>query len=456
MPININLGGAVDTYRTGKARDEMMRLQNQFFNRNTQSDIPRAKLPEGTPGAPEMPPTLTPRDTSGFAQELSNLLVRYGDIPEVKEFEKRIINLQAQEGVDKYKQADTRMRMAEQQGPDAWMTAPKDELQKISEGQVLNEMYGSDKYGLAGEFGLTSNTSDKAKEFMSNLRTQDSRETQKINPRDKQFRLRWTKDNPEEIQKTKDSIDALVQGELMRPEIGEALKTEADFDTPSVRDAIRSLLSTPEKKYQTLSQTGDLEAQVGAKKKSAGIQAEYSTKAGIPGSFKGSQYLAGNYAKRLEQAEMALNELQGAGFDPSTMYNQIAKSDALTAIKDPQQRKYAQALRNFINATLRRESGAAIADHEFDSAIKQYFPQFNDDPETQEQKRQNRLDVLSSFRAEAGGAFDQIKGERAKVDREMSRTGNRDIPSISTEEEYNNLEPGQQYYDPNGVLRRKK
>ena len=48
-----------------------------------------------------------------------------------------------------------------------------------------------------------------------------------------------------------------------------------------------------------------------------------------------------------------------------------------------------QAERDFVNAVLRRESGAAIAESEFESAKKQYFPQPGDSEETIKQKSIN-------------------------------------------------------------------
>ncbi len=49
-----------------------------------------------------------------------------------------------------------------------------------------------------------------------------------------------------------------------------------------------------------------------------------------------------------------------------------------------------QAQRDFINAALRRESGAAIAESEFENARLQYFPQPGDTPEVVKQKQKNR------------------------------------------------------------------
>lgn len=65
--------------------------------------------------------------------------------------------------------------------------------------------------------------------------------------------------------------------------------------------------------------------------------------------------------------------------------------------------RYEQAQRDFINAVLRQESGAVIADTEFDNARKQYFPQPGDTPAVMRQKAENRRMAIQGI-AEAAGA----------------------------------------------------
>ena len=74
-----------------------------------------------------------------------------------------------------------------------------------------------------------------------------------------------------------------------------------------------------------------------------------------------------------------------------------------------------QAQADFINAVLRRESGAVISDSEFANAAKQYFPQPGDKDEVLEQKRQNRATTLLGFEREAGPAA-QPRPNSAKQD----------------------------------------
>lgn len=64
-----------------------------------------------------------------------------------------------------------------------------------------------------------------------------------------------------------------------------------------------------------------------------------------------------------------------------------------------------QAKRDFINAQLRRESGAVISEQEFDNANKQYFPQPNDPPQVLEQKRRNRQIVIDGMARDSGPTY---------------------------------------------------
>lgn len=66
------------------------------------------------------------------------------------------------------------------------------------------------------------------------------------------------------------------------------------------------------------------------------------------------------------------------------------------------QQKVEQAQRNFVNAVLRVESGAAISDSEFRNAVKQYFPQPGDAQGVIEQKRANRATAIQGLQTMAG------------------------------------------------------
>ena len=239
-------------------------------------------------------------------------------------------------------------------------------------------------------------------------------------------KLAFTEAHPELVAEGMERLKAL------RSTYGEnyldGMETYLRTDVVGALKDLMSVQGRTEEKVRSLYETmpGEVE-KAGRKAGAAGeagtrarIKTEYETKTGIPGSFKASQYAAGNYAHRIEQSESVLSDLNKSGFDPGSFYNMIKSADAVNAIKDPEQRKYAQAMRNFINATLRRESGAAIAESEFTNANKQYFAQLNDDAETLSQKAETRARVLDAFKAEAGGAYDQIVQQSKSRDKDTS------------------------------------
>lgn len=71
-------------------------------------------------------------------------------------------------------------------------------------------------------------------------------------------------------------------------------------------------------------------------------------------------------------------------------------------LQSPEQQQVEQAQRDFVNAVLRQESGAAISASEFDNARKQYFPQPGDTPEVIAQKQASREAEINGFRVSAG------------------------------------------------------
>lgn len=112
------------------------------------------------------------------------------------------------------------------------------------------------------------------------------------------------------------------------------------------------------------------------------------------------------YSNRMTASDKVLTGLE-AGGKPN--YNPVAIkailtgpgviSDATNYYASKETQSAAQAMRDFINATLRRESGATITPPEFDNAMKQYFPQVGDKPEVLAQKRANRETAIAGIAA---------------------------------------------------------
>lgn len=68
----------------------------------------------------------------------------------------------------------------------------------------------------------------------------------------------------------------------------------------------------------------------------------------------------------------------------------------------PEAQKFDQAQRDFVNAVLRRESGAVISEEEFANAKVQYLPQPGDSPEVITQKRANRETTIRGLEISSG------------------------------------------------------
>lgn len=110
---------------------------------------------------------------------------------------------------------------------------------------------------------------------------------------------------------------------------------------------------------------------------------------------------------RARDSMQVLNQLEGEGTDLGA---KIANNIPIVGnyLQTPEYRQYDQARRDFINAVLRRESGAVIADSEFANAERQYFPQPGDDPQTIAQKRQNRENAIKGFEIGSGDGVNRI------------------------------------------------
>ncbi|WP_299109796.1 hypothetical protein [uncultured Bradyrhizobium sp.] len=123
-----------------------------------------------------------------------------------------------------------------------------------------------------------------------------------------------------------------------------------------------------------------------------------------PQTMTEGQANAALYADRMRAADkiIAANETSGISFGEKAKASIPGVGNYFVS-EDYQ--KLDQARRDFINAVLRRESGAAIAESEFENANKQYFPQPGDKPEVLKQKAENRLLALDGISRAAGPAY---------------------------------------------------
>jgi len=107
-----------------------------------------------------------------------------------------------------------------------------------------------------------------------------------------------------------------------------------------------------------------------------------------------TQAKALQFGSRMQAAEGILDRLSTAGVNQPGLIKRgadaVGLGTAANWTQSAEQQQVEQAQRDFINAALRRESGAAIADSEFSNARQQYFPQPGDSREVIAQKQRNR------------------------------------------------------------------
>lgn len=145
------------------------------------------------------------------------------------------------------------------------------------------------------------------------------------------------------------------------------------------------------------------------------------------------------FGTRMREADKILRDLDGK-YSPAAINTKVGAENigGLTGaaasmignrILSSEDQRAEQAQRDFINAVLRRESGAAIAQSEFDNAKRQYFPQPDEDPRSAAQKARARQVAIQGLLAEvpegrrnsiqvpeipapAGGPFNDADKER--------------------------------------------
>jgi hypothetical protein len=156
--------------------------------------------------------------------------------------------------------------------------------------------------------------------------------------------------------------------------------------------------------------TGQVQPVMGADGKP--VQGKTATKNLTEGQAK-----ANLFGSRMVESDRILSDLEGkyspmavnakAAMGELPLIGGIAGAIGNTALSSAGQQAE-QAQRDFINAVLRRESGAVIAETEFQNAKKQYFPQPGDDKKVLEQKRRNRATAISGMAAEIPGGLRSV------------------------------------------------
>jgi hypothetical protein len=106
----------------------------------------------------------------------------------------------------------------------------------------------------------------------------------------------------------------------------------------------------------------------------------------------------------MRSSQTSLNDLESQGTDLGAALLNKDPTGLANYAQSPEYQLYDQAKRDFVNALLRRESGAVIAPSEFANAEAQYFPRPGDSPEVIAQKRKNRDNAIAGVTVGAGNS----------------------------------------------------
>ena len=234
-----------------------------------------------------------------------------------------------------------------------------------------------------------------------------------------------TKGEAETALKDKATFTAFIE------ETGSAFNPE-DFSKPEAKTALRIHKQTEEVKdlIMTVGEDGlPIMAKLRIKPDGSGyenllaVKAELTTLAnkqkterGIKGkSLSEQQGNALMYSERLKFDNETMDRavLQGVAPGDDLLNNLLSSLSGektfsfYNAVIDPEFQVWKSAADNFIRATLRKESGAAIADHEYVGGFKDYIPLFGDSDKLQAHKRRLRKGIADTMRRVSSVPWDE-------------------------------------------------
>ncbi|AWN47544.1 hypothetical protein DK419_15535 [Methylobacterium terrae] len=134
-------------------------------------------------------------------------------------------------------------------------------------------------------------------------------------------------------------------------------------------------------------------------------EANAATNPFATGRFNNDQGKAAGFTDRMMGSEQVLRGLEdinsGLGGGAAGSVSQFTPN----SFKTSDRQRFEQAKKDFVNSQLRRESGAAISQKEFENADTQYFPQPGDGADVIAQKRVNRQRAIEAMGREGGPSY---------------------------------------------------
>jgi hypothetical protein len=146
-------------------------------------------------------------------------------------------------------------------------------------------------------------------------------------------------------------------------------------------------------------------------------QAAGQPAANVPRQPTGADRKAVGFFNRMLEAERNARKVEGkTGSWDAAITGSILPDMLENALQTGDGQLYAQAMKAFTEARLRQESGAAIANTEYDNDRTTNFRQPSDTPENLKQKRGSRLTTLRGLGNASGRALQEFYGEGATLD----------------------------------------
>lgn len=229
------------------------------------------------------------------------------------------------------------------------------------------------------------------------------------NPESPEYALAYSAASKPQI-KPVTQPDGSIQLVAVTPELPSTVKAPGGLTPPPMRGTADNTPTTPAD--QMLSPPSGL-PNPKSPMKSFNVQPIAGTQ-GTPKATD-AQSTAALYAKRMEESDKIIQGLENTGIAKDPTLNTRTGSALTNWSVGKEGQQFVQAQRDFINAVLRRESGAVIADSEFANARQQYFPQPGDKPETIAQKAANRRTAIEGIKNAAGPALKRDSTDLSKM-----------------------------------------
>lgn len=257
------------------------------------------------------------------------------------------------------------MKMARSVGDDKWAKpgVTPEELQRIAEGQVLNEMTGGTRRGLADLYGLADNTSETATQFKQGLDKQDAFEQN-----------RYGRSGPGALLAFSQSEEGKAMAESTRKVI-DMMRSKGGYDEIELA-AAENMLGTDvrranQKIFDMTVKPGDARRIVEETTDASADKAYKVSRAGKEGSTAGLDRLSDKMRSGLEGLYGGIGELDRAivSFDAKfvgpiegrvgTVQQKLGTIGADAAV-------FREIVQRFMNELIKARSGSAVTDQEFE------------------------------------------------------------------------------------------